>query len=297
MIVKKIKMVQFFIKLLHGFLFLCIMKKKSKNGDWVIGMSEKKHLLRMSESTGIRLLHNAEGFEHIHSRAEFAVVLDGRIWVKREEREYLLSCGEAVLLMPYEMHAYRPDGESDVIIAEFDPTYSEELSGVAGCIGGLFHVSESTRAYLMSIYPQREDSSIYLKSFIYPVLREFFLENKSWSKMRSHSQLLQDVFRYIEEHFPEEITLKSAAAAIGCSYVYLSRAFSGAVGLPFTTYVNRFRIIQSLRVLKGSDVTVTEAAYECGFGSVRSYNRSFQKYLGMTPREYRQYGYCYFIKG
>lgn len=71
MIVKKIKMVQFLIKLLHGFLFLCIMKKKSKNGDWVIGMSEKKHLLRMSESTGIRLLHNAEGFEHIHSRAEF----------------------------------------------------------------------------------------------------------------------------------------------------------------------------------------------------------------------------------
>jgi AraC family L-rhamnose operon regulatory protein RhaS len=52
--------------------------------------------------------------------------------------------------------------------------------------------------------------------------------------------------------------------------------------------LNRFRIRQAQQLLKNSDKTITEIAFDAGFGSSQYFARVFQNLVGTTPSEYRR---------
>ena len=52
--------------------------------------------------------------------------------------------------------------------------------------------------------------------------------------------------------------------------------------------VNRARIDYAARLLTGSDLTITEIAYQCGFGSLSGFFPAFQRFCRETPHEYRR---------
>ena len=54
-----------------------------------------------------------------------------------------------------------------------------------------------------------------------------------------------------------------------------------------TDYINKTRLMHAKELLKNSDKTVKAIAVETGFVNLRSFNRVFQKYEGVTPSEYR----------
>ena len=43
---------------------------------------------------------------------------------------------------------------------------------------------------------------------------------------------------------------------------------------------------QNARKMLEKGTNITEIAFSSGFASIRTFNRAFQKHLGMTPREY-----------
>ncbi|MBQ8689860.1 MAG: helix-turn-helix transcriptional regulator [Clostridia bacterium] len=75
--------------------------------------------------------------------------------------------------------------------------------------------------------------------------------------------------------------------AIGYNSSYLSRYFKEFTNMTFVSCVNRYRISRACYMLKNSDKTVLECAYECGYKSLRSFNRNFMLYVGVTPTDYR----------
>lgn len=52
--------------------------------------------------------------------------------------------------------------------------------------------------------------------------------------------------------------------------------------------LNRFRIRQAQQDLKTSDKTITDIAFDAGFGSSQYFARVFQNLVGTTPSEYRR---------
>lgn len=53
--------------------------------------------------------------------------------------------------------------------------------------------------------------------------------------------------------------------------------------------LNRFRVRQSQQFLKSSGKTITEIAFDAGFGSSQYFSRVFQNLVGTTPSEYRRH--------
>lgn len=98
---------------------------------------------------------------------------------------------------------------------------------------------------------------------------------------------LDPVLRYVEEHYESEITLEAAAARAGFSAYHFSRMFKEATGSTFTGYLQTFRVHMVMKLLEDRRLTVTEAAYAAGFGSVETFNRVFKRTAGCTPSEYR----------
>ena len=93
---------------------------------------------------------------------------------------------------------------------------------------------------------------------------------------------------YIEQSYREQITLHTAAVALNYHYQYLSRVFSGTMHMNFRTLVNQYRFDHACLLLERGDMTVTEAALEAGFQSVRNFNRIYKEKTGKTPRAEKQ---------
>ncbi len=83
-----------------------------------------------------------------------------------------------------------------------------------------------------------------------------------------------------------DLDLGSFAASVGYSEGHLRRRFSQVVGVPVATYARAQRAISMRHALK-SNVPVTRAAYESGYGSSRAFYEHGALRLGMSPRAYQ----------
>ncbi|MEX1117134.1 MAG: helix-turn-helix transcriptional regulator [Akkermansiaceae bacterium] len=80
--------------------------------------------------------------------------------------------------------------------------------------------------------------------------------------------------------------LASLAKRCGVSEVYLSRVFARQVGVPLNRYRNSVRLGRFLDLLRAGDGrTLTELAYEAGFGSYAQFFKIYVQAYGQGPRE------------
>ena len=94
--------------------------------------------------------------------------------------------------------------------------------------------------------------------------------------------------RYLDEHLDEKITLDEVASHVGISPFHFCKVFKDNTGMTLTEYVNRRRVEQAKHRLLHPDARVTEIAFDIGFQSLSQFNRSFARYVGMSPTQYRQ---------
>ncbi|MCM1252211.1 MAG: AraC family transcriptional regulator [Clostridium sp.] len=109
------------------------------------------------------------------------------------------------------------------------------------------------------------------------------LKNKS-----SEITSLKNMITYIEEHFTEHITLDSIAFSGACCKSRCSLLFKKYLRDTPVSYITKFRLRKSLAALLESDLSITEIAYEYGFGGASYYCETFRKYYGISPLQYRK---------
>lgn len=92
------------------------------------------------------------------------------------------------------------------------------------------------------------------------------------------------VMDYIDHNLDRPLELKTVAEAANFSPFHFHRIFTFMMGETPTDYIQRLRVERAAWKLREDDPkTVTEIAYECGFGSVSLFSRTFKKYFGTTP--------------
>lgn len=100
------------------------------------------------------------------------------------------------------------------------------------------------------------------------------------------------VMEYICQHYTEKLTLEQIAKEIGLSSQYLSKYFKKATDMGIIQYLNIIRLERANEELLNEFVTVTDAALNNGFSSVKAYITTCKKVFGMTPtqlvEEYRK---------
>lgn len=69
---------------------------------------------------------------------------------------------------------------------------------------------------------------------------------------------------------------------------YLSSFFKEQTGENLSDYINRVRLSKAKLLLKGSNMTVNEAALKTGYNNCNTFIRVFKKYEGITPGKYKE---------
>ena len=100
-------------------------------------------------------------------------------------------------------------------------------------------------------------------------------------------RLFREAVSYIDNHYMERLQLNSMAKLAAMSPTYFSYMFKVLKGLTFVQYVNGLRIKRALDLLRLTDKSVYEIAFESGFNNISHFNRIFKRETGMSPNKYR----------
>lgn len=98
---------------------------------------------------------------------------------------------------------------------------------------------------------------------------------------------MENIKKYVDEHFSEDIYLESLANLFHTSPKYMSRLLKQALGIPFKQYITALRIVKSKTLLAESDYKIDDIALSVGFNNRNSFIRIFKQIEAMTPSEYR----------
>lgn len=101
------------------------------------------------------------------------------------------------------------------------------------------------------------------------------------------AQRINRAYEYVYANLSGEITLDAVSRAAGMSSAAFSRYFKRMTGRNLSHFIGELRISQACKILRETDLGVSEVAYEVGFGSLSNFNRLFKELKGVSPREWR----------
>jgi signal transduction histidine kinase/DNA-binding LacI/PurR family transcriptional regulator/CheY-like chemotaxis protein len=93
---------------------------------------------------------------------------------------------------------------------------------------------------------------------------------------------------YLQKNYSEPISRRDIAKHIGITEDHLTYCFRQELGITPIHYLQRYRINQAKRLLKESNQTITEIAFNVGFSDSGYFSRIFRREIGMSPEMFRQ---------
>lgn len=108
------------------------------------------------------------------------------------------------------------------------------------------------------------------------------------SREKERLKKMDSVFQYVDTNYQERIDLDDISKSIGFSKYYFTKFFKENTGVTFLDYLNNYRIKKAEWRIIEEDETIAEIAYNCGFNSIKTFNRLFKNIVGCTPMKYRR---------
>ncbi len=236
---------------------------------------------------------NVQCIMHIHYCMELVYVYSGELIMNVNGIDRVIKGGQATLMLPFEQHSFFTPKACECVVVEFSPYLVKEFfekikskrlkNTVFTFDGGVIGFCDRYMA-------DKAGGEFAAKAAIYPLCYEVMRNCEFLDNSKVLDDTFVDAVRYICQNYKnEEVTLNEVAKEIGVHPVYLSRVFSKNAGMSFKKYLNLLRCNAAARGLKkNKGKTVSEIAFECGFGSIRNFNRQFAELFGISPVNYRQ---------
>lgn len=228
---------------------------------------------------------------HIHRHPELIYVKSGEVDVDLGDRCERVRAGEYALIFSNCRHGYSTQETSLVYVCIFSedhvPAFAKKIKGMLpksirfSCRPSVTDFAER-ELFRDGVIPE----PMLLKAALYAVLGEFLQGAELEPATGGNDELIDRMIRYIGEHYSGNISLDSMAAELGYEKHYLSRCFNTKLKSGFSQYVNWYRIDQAKNLLTNTELSVSEIAFQCGFHTIRSFNRAFLQIAGMAPREF-----------
>jgi len=98
---------------------------------------------------------------------------------------------------------------------------------------------------------------------------------------------LRELTAWIPGHLTADLRVDALAGRAGMSARNFARAFAREVGSTPAAFVEATRLEAACRLLETTDRPVAAVARDCGFGTVATLHRAFQRARSITPGEYR----------
>lgn len=255
--------------------------------------------------------------EHIHPRRRLksAVILAGYIGkcpIAQNERKYILSAGDIMLLFPEQEHygTDKTDSNQSHFWCHFylppnfkiiDDTQLNQALQSGFVFPEFLHISNFEKFCVL--FPQLIDASEaryinkesrtavcsgYIKIILAELCEEFLRKKSEEPHKNNSTATVSKVCEWIRLNSSTNISVSSVATAFGYNPTYLSNLLKRETGFGICAFINQMRIRESKKLLLNSSMRISEIAYAVGFSDEKYFMKVFRKEVGITASEYRK---------
>ena len=96
--------------------------------------------------------------------------------------------------------------------------------------------------------------------------------------------MVKDATEYVENNLSNaDISVESLSASLAMSRVQLYKRLLSITGLTPSEFIRNIRLRHAEQLLRQSQRSVSEIAYQVGFNNPRYFSRYFSEMYGVTP--------------
>lgn len=225
---------------------------------------------------------------HTHNSFELIHLMEGRLQVIIDNNSFILSKNQYILILPNQAHSFINIDYCKTSLCVFSNDTLPDFYNLTlnlEAINPIFYIDELENIPLLLI---KSKDKFYRKSILYLVASKFNNNTTYTNRNTKFSTFVQEVLNFIENNYKKNITLSDLAKEIGYDYNYTSNLFNSTFKTNFLKLVNTFRLDSAIQMLTDTDTKIIDIALDCGFGSTRTFNRSFFELKKMSPNDYRK---------
>lgn len=270
----------------------------------VINMNNYARVLRLNAGEKIGNQHIAVKKhaystypQHWHNYFEIEIIVEGTGTHVLNGVEYPISKGDTYLLTPIDFHEIKASMPIELFNISFDDVWlSEEMRALLYTTDFSKVCSFACEEYEQLIMAvellQREceAGAMCVSQLLDYLLSRFILQSAKRNNIlanQEHLSGMQKAVAYIALHFREKITLEYLSELSGYSPTYFSGLFRKFTGETYIERVTALRINYAKALLAGG-LSVSDACFESGFGSLSNFLTVFKEKCGMPPSQYRK---------
>ncbi len=248
---------------------------------------------------------------HWHSEFEINYIREGSAEFICGDEKFTSTAGDIIITQPNVMHSiYSCAGQRqvyDTLVFSQDVFSGTETDRYFNeCIKPLINGSMRVKVHITPEHHYYSEFEVIMENIFAcakgdtprldmlmrsEIIKLFWLLETEAETDRSYTEsdgLIRTAIEYIEEHFSDVIAIKQLASAVHLSESYFMSQFKKHVGLSAMEYISHFRINQACKLLAGTNKSVLEIAFDCGFRNISNFNRQFRRTAGCSPTEYRK---------
>ena len=255
----------------------------------------------------VKRLKNFDFVAHWHTDIEMVLVQEGSIRIGVNHSQKQLGIGDMVVCGSGDIHSFESRGARSAITSIIFPP--ELLDHKAGWPKGFSFESpyivedicspplrEELRTRFLSIVLEAETKDFPSPMIIKGKLLEFcglltrYLPHSaaaSQQRFAAKNRRIREILAYVEENYMHPLSIESLSRKFDMNPFYFCKTFKAITGMTFTLHLHFIRISVAEYMLTNTSKPITEIAYDCGFNSIRSFNRVFKELKGFAPSKLR----------
>jgi len=222
--------------------------------------------------------------------------------------EYKICGGQILIIRPYEIHGtgkyfsqrkiyyniiFRISS-NDTDFLGMTKQELQKLKILLNCKQRIFNVDNSLKTIFNDIMTfevnDKKLNSVFYRSSILKLFYKIYLE--CTSEKNKVPDYIVELASYIDKNPNCEIDFEKFARSKSISLRKLKELFILHKGFSPFDYMNRARINHAEELLRNTNLSITDIAYELCFSSSQHFATVYKKYMNRTPSQYRNSFTC-----
>lgn len=235
-----------------------------------------------------------DAFLHFHHQVELLYVEKGKVDVTINDEEEILQSGELAIIDCFDNHKFIHEegaiSHSMTIPVHFLKKYTMILNNKALKDHFIIDKVKAKKIFdcMSNVANAINSNELILDGEIQILLGNIIDDNLVDEKNKTNYNLVKNILMYIEENYKTQISLDTIAKHFGYSKYYFSHLFNKCFNCNLNDYINLVRCRHSINYVLEEHMSVSDAAFNSGFVSMRTFYRTFKKCFKVTPKEYFQ---------
>jgi len=249
-----------------------------------------------------------------HDFWEMVYIDKGRVQVRNDEEELILSQGEIIFHRPNEFHSIKAlnsapnffvvsfvcNSPLTVYLEKYHTVLNKTLHGFISSI-----IKEAENTYVI---PKNDPAlkklikketapiggeqliKIYLEQFLIFLIRNIVKceqPNLFPSKESMETHLVSSAKQLVSQKSEESFRVSDLCRALGYSKSYLSKLFHEQTGETIANYAIKLKITRAKQLIREKNYNFAQISDKLAFDNPQYFSRVFKRITGMTPTEFK----------